>query len=408
MKRVLLIYYIFTYYTVFTIEIGITLLHFENKFVDKCFNLKIEEQVLSIISDIPNSNVKIIFNKKRILEVKKEIEKFKQELSEQEKERFIEENIDYCFFFEIYNFDIKEKKDFYDPRKTFFQLESEIKILIINNKSGDIIEKFFFIFSQDKSLENIKLKFLENLRIKLKTFIDNLSIFKKKVTVEKINYFFVKLNIGKRETKPQDLYCSILNGKESVIKIIKSYEDYSIGYTVYGLPFQKGEDFVKQDNINMEIYFFSGFSFSDKENKVATVNNYFSFLPYIGLRFAIPIGIVFFRPIINFEMNFLYTDNRLYTPFSFETGCQGEFFLRRLGFDFGLLIGGFFAPDKENNYKADSFIIRPYLHLSTILTKYIEIFGETGYRFLLEGEFYKLFNINLSGIYFLFGISLNL
>ena len=95
-------------------------------------------------------------------------------------------------------------------------------------------------------------------------------------------------------------------------------------------------------------------------------------------------------------------------PFTFEVGCQGELYIHRFEADLGLMIGALFSPDLNRNYQLDSIVVRPYLHLSALLITSVKLFSEFGYRFVMEGNFYKEWEIDLKGIYFAFGIGVNL
>lgn len=416
-KKFLFLFFFFLLYLlkINSIDIGVAQIYYSEKKSDPLLFFKLEEIILSQITEIANSKVSLLNVEKSVLEIKKEILNLKGQEKKDNNIELFEKNFDFSIFFEVLSIESKKERDFYDSKKILFNISMEIKVLILNNKTFSIVdEEHIFVSSTKESLELAKTNFFELFSLKIRSFINRQLVFKEKILAERLNFLFVKINIGKnKKVKAQDVFVSFSNDsnqtEKSVIKIVKPYEEYSLATIIYtNSSFFTDEYFIKKDNINLELQFFGGLSLSDKENRVSTTNDYISFLPSLGIRAAIPVGLTYFRPILQFDVNIIYSDNKVFIPFSFETGCQGEFNIHRFGIDAGFLIGALFAPDKNNNYKTDSFVIRPYLHLSATLTTKIKIFGEVGYRFFVEGAFYKEFQINLSGIYFFFGTAVNL
>ncbi|MBN2544310.1 MAG: hypothetical protein JXB50_00845 [Spirochaetes bacterium] len=402
-------------------KIGMTRLYSFSKSIDPVFNLKLEDKILSLLSDIPSSEILMLDfneNKEKLKNYLKIIDQQQNNSTENIKNFYNElKSLDYCFYFELNSYNLSKEEDFYNPDKFIKIFTINLNVILINCKNKTIIDEDFFL-EEIKSLnpdENIKIEAINKISQKIKNYLDDLIIFKPKIYSEKINSLFIKLNKGKIDNiKTGNILISYTEENDNIIehtavKVIKAYDEYSIA----GILYTKGQIspdqyFIKKNNINLELQICGGFSLSNKENEVSSANQLFSFIPSFSIRTFIPLPIAYFRPCFNMDINIIYTDNKVIIPFTFEAGCQGEFNIHRFETDIGLMFGALFSPDKNNNYKTDSFIVRPYLHFSALLNVTTKLFAEAGYKYFLEGVLYKDYQINLSGAYFLFGISINL
>jgi len=385
------------------------------------FHAKLEDKILTLLSDIPSSEISLLdFNdsKENLENYLKNINQPDNGLTGKIKKLYDElDSIDYCFFFEINSYNLKKEEDFYNPEKFTKFLSININIVLINCKSKTIIDEDY-ISEEIKSSnpdEEVKALAINKIYEKFRNYLDDLIIFKPKIYSEKINRLFIKLDKGNLDNvKAQNILISYTEENNSIIehtavKVIMAYDDYSIAEILYTKGDIKPDQyFIKKNNINLELQICGGFSLSDKENEVSSKNQFFSFMPSFSIRTYIPVGLAYFRPCFNIDINIIYTDNKVIIPFTFEAGCQGEFNFHRFEIDLGLMFGALFSPDKNNNYKTDSFVVRPYLRLCGLLTITTKLFAEAGYRYYLEGVLFKDYQINLSGAYFMFGISVNL
>jgi|GEM_PF-5719810 len=402
-------------------KIGISRLYVKNKSNDFDFFLNIEDNIISVISEYISNDfyaLEIEFKKEDFIEILKKIKDNNLALADYEKKVFEEiKDLDYVINIEILFFDLEKEPDFYDTDKFWNAVSLGFKISLIDCKEYSIIEEenIYVEFSSDKDLTGTKDECIRILSKKAKSAVKDLTIFKLKAYPTKIGPIFIWLDKGKNDgLRAQNILIAYEENEYSIIehtvvKIIKAFDDRSLAIIMY----TKGNltdkyYFIKKYKINLEIQLSGGFSFSDPENNVASTNDYFSILPFANIRALIPVGITFFRPLIQLEFNIFYLDNKLLLPFTFETGCQGEFFIHRFGIDLGFTVGALFAPDKNNNYSLDTVIIRPYIHLSVMPVTTVKLFAEFGYRFYVEGNFYKDWEVNLNGMYLSFGLSVNL
>ena len=407
-------------------KIGITQLCSDYKKFDADYFIRLEEKIMALISDLPSKELYALNINSKSNSIKETLKIWKDNTSDEsiinidnDKLAIINEikNLDYCIAFEVPFFYIKEEMDFYDVEKFYHYFKSTLKILTLDCKNKKIIgeENITVEFKSDIEKGLVLDKGIENTIKKLKSYLDYQSIFREKIYPVEIGKLFIRFNKGKLNgIKPQDVLVSYGNEEyetkeKSAVRIIKADDRESIASILYtDGRITKDQYFNKISKINLEIQLGGGFSLADKRNPVISKTPDITILPFGTIRTLIPVGIAFFRPAFQVDFNFFYLDNKFLMPFTFEAGCQGEFNIHRFGIDAGLLLGALFSPDKNRNYKIDSVVLRPYLHLSVLALTTVKIFGEVGYRYYIEGVFYKNWDVDLKGPYFLFGIGINL
>lgn len=406
-------------------KIGMTRIYSQFKKYHPEFHFELENSIMSVISDLPskgffalniNEDTQVLEN---IINAIKENSDDIHSVLNNSQINIINElkDVDICMAFKIGLLRIKKEMDFYDTDKYWTIITSEINIIIIDTRTNILLEKINIEIEtrSSKDLKNAVTSAVNKLTLKVKNFINGLTLFKTKLYPLKSGPLFIRLNKGINDgIRTQNILISYTDNKfvvqeKSVIKIIRSNDETSIGTVLYSNGKITGKDFfTKSQKIDLEIQLAGGFVLADPENPVLTTNPYISILSFGSVRALIPVRLPYFRPTVQFELNFFYQDNKVLLPFSFETGCQGEFNIHRFGIDGGFTIGALFSPDNNNTYQLDSIIIRPYIHLSGLIITNIEMFGEFGYKYLFEGNFYQNWNIDLKGPYFSFGIGVNL
>ncbi len=407
-------------------KIGITRLYSPYKKIDLNFHLNLEDKLMDAISDIPSKEFYALNLQNKFTDIKQSLKLWRENTNDitspkidKKYSNIINEikNLDYCIAYEIVFYQIKKERDFYDIDKFWLVFKLDLRVLIIDCMNKTFIEEYDILveFKSEKEKSEVIKDGLKKVLKKFRLYLEDSSSFKLKIHLTKIKPVFVWIDAGKKDgIKPQNILISYEEDKyktqeHTVLRIIKADKDKSLANILYTKGnLNKKQFFTKASKINLEIQLGGGFSISNKDNPVRLTTQGVSILSFASIRGLIPVGIPFFRPGFQVEFNFFYLDNKLLLPFTFETGCQGELYIHRFEADIGLMIGALFSPDLNNNYQLDSVVIRPYLHLSGMLVTQVKIFGEFGYKFFMEGNLYKNWKIDLKGIYFSFGIGVNL
>jgi hypothetical protein len=382
------------------------------------FFLELEDQIISNISILENHEYFALPINDSIENIKNEIASWKNNVPS-EVGNIIRgiKDMDYFIAIEIVFFHIKNEADFYDADKFHYHFNCKFKVLMIDCNNQSILDEQMVsvLFVGDQNKEQVQTQGKNLIVKKTIDLLKELSIFKLKTYNVKDGILFVWLDKGKSDgIKNQNYFVLYKNEnytlkEKAAVQIVSVQDDKSLAAVLYKSKDLSSDDYyTRNTKINLELQIAGGFSFANKDNPVNTRNNYFSIISSAFIRTCIPVGITYFRPIVQLEFNFFYLDNKLLLPFTLETGVQGQFFFHRFFVNSGLLAGALFSPDLNNNYQIDSFILRPYLQFSALLNLTVKLFGELGYRFFIEGQFFKNWQIDLKGPYFMFGIGLNL
>jgi hypothetical protein len=406
-------------FPIYAQKIGISRLHYDNKNSDIEFYLNLEDKLNSIVIENNKSDFFALNIDAKYDDIKSLLNSWRESNDISVNEKIINElkTVDYCILYELINFEIKQEKDFYYPDKIWNIVNTDLKIALLDTKNKTIIDDYIASseYKSVKSLEISKEESINMLIKKVKSYLEDMTLFKLKIFPEEIKALYIWLDKGSRDgLKTQNILVSYIENEteikeESVVKIIKTEEDRSLAMILYAnSPITKESIFTRISKINLELQIGGGFAMASKFNNVSARNNYFSFIPFTSLRLLLPVGISFFRPGFHFEFNFLYLDNRLLLPFTIETGCQGEIFIHRFEADLGFMVGALFSPNTNFNYELDSVVLRPYIHLSVLMITHLKLFGEFGYKFYVKNKLYNNWEIDLSGMYFSFGLGVNL
>ncbi len=420
-KRFFFIILLFINYLIYgnePLKIGISRLYSSFKTKDNSiFFSELEDKIIADISvnnlsEFSALNINENFDRiKEIIKTWKENNNYSNDIVNELKQE------DYFIGLEISNYNIKKESDFYDNTKFWTSVSLDLKILVIDCYKKVILDEDIINteISLDKNEELVIDEAVRVLLKKLHGYVSDLRIFKLKVYPTEIKTLFIRLNKGKNDgLKSQDILVSLDEDEYNIeehtaVKLLNVEDDESSAMILYTKGnIETDRFFQKISKINLEIQLAGGFSLSNRENPVISANQYLSILSFASIRTLIPVGLLFFRPVVQLEFNFFYLDNKLLLPFTVETGFQFEFIIQRFGIDLGLMIGALFSPNSNTNYRIDSVIIRPYLHLSGMINTTFKLFGEIGYRFYVNNNFFTDWQIDLNGVYFSFGTGFGL
>lgn len=417
-KLIIVIVISCTFISYATPKLGVTRLYslYQNAFPQ--LHTDLEDEIMATISDVQKDEVYALGVKETTGRLRKMIAAYSTGESGAQIIPVLDElhEVDYCLAFDVMLFKIYKERDFYDVNTFFYNFDLRLTVILIDCNNNKIIDENVISveFKKEDTQANVITHGIRLLKGELFTYLNESALFQLKVHPVKINPIFIHLDKGKKDgIKPQDVLAAYDNNDyrikhNTVVRVVKADEDTAVANILYtnDVP-RKNAYFTKMSFINLEIQVAGGFVLGDVNNNISTKNDMFSFLSSASLRALIPVGLAFFRPVVQFEFNFFYLTNRLIIPFSFETGCQGEIRIHRFQLDPGLLIGALFAPDEENNYYLDSVVIRPYIHASVLTSHRFKLFAEYGYKFYMQNIFYNEFKIDLKGMYFSFGFAIN-
>lgn len=413
-KYLTLLFIIIASFSAFSIEnVGISNLYSPYKNINPDFHNLIYENILSTfteLSGVEKRAVNLSLTEAALKKYLKIIVEKKNESSEGFN-KFISETagLDYCYFLDIYFFRQTAQKNFYDPLISEYKIELKMNVILLDVKkssilNGDVIDiETEFVRDQTAAFSSAQSAILK----KYSGILRDSNYLQKKIRVIKQKNLFVEIDSGKNDgVKSGEVYISYdysyYNSKEIMaIKVFSVKETTSLAIILYKNSELNEENFfIKKFASNLKINLSGGFSLSDFNLGTPAV------YPFASIRGIIPTGVPFFYPIINFDFNFFYRDNKFLLPFSFEGGIEGAFNLYRFEFYGGVLIGALFSPDSELNYQIDSVVVRPFILLSGIINSNISLFGEFGYRFYNENILFNEWKISLKGIYFNFGLTI--
>lgn len=319
------------------------------------------------------------------------------------------EQVDLCIFLEISRFMISDKPAFYDTSAIEHEIFIELRILTIDCENRAIVEESIIESSTLKNdkIEDVKQQSIELTAKKFLNELNNSEYLSMGFAVEERKTLFVWIEGGYAQGIKREqffyLFASdrIDTDSELFVKIVKVEENRSLGMILFDttLPDEEMFEMKKMNKIGLELQINGGVLLS---NLTATTMP----LPMFSVRALIPVKLVFFRPVVQVEFNFIYQNNAVFMPFFFQTGGQGEINFNRFGMNLGFLIGAFFTPDENSSYNLDSLSLTPYYQLSVVLNKSIKLYTEVGYNFITINKFKETWNIDLSGIYINAGIAL--
>jgi len=410
MKKIYILFLFFISILSFSEEIGIANIINPFKDINREFHREFEDNFIFAFSDISNFEITYFFREENIYNIKKELNKYKDNNIDNDLIKKIKE-YDYSVMCDVLYYNIKEEPNFYDQDVIEYSAIIKFNIIIINGKNLKIIEEEEFTIETEKSRnrESIiqRLNFL--IKEKLKKYKNSLLYFKKKIKILKKNWIFVWLNAGKQDNiKETDILIgyNIESGylqEIAKLKVIKTTETNSVAIILFNNEEINNEiTFLKKETSNIELQFAGGFSLSEIERENI------SLYPYADIRILIPVRLPFFNPVVNTELNFFFKNNKFIVPFSIETGIQADFNINRFKFGIGTLVGALFSPDENLQYQIDSIMVRPYIFISVILNSIVNLYFEFGYRYCNENILYNNWGIDIEGIYFTFGINLSL
>lgn len=413
-KYLTLILVIIASISAFSIEtVGISNLYSPYKSINPDFHNSISENILSTFAELSGFEkraVNLSLTEGALKKYTKIIAEKKNDSSEGFN-KFISETdgLDYCYFLDIYFFRQTSQKNFYDPLISEYKIELKMNVILLDVKkstilSGDVIDiETELLRDQTTAFSSAQDAILK----KYSAILRDSNYLQKKIRVVKQRGLFVEIDTGKNDgAKSGEVYISYdysyYNSKEIMaIKVVSVKETTSLAIILYKNSELKEESFfIKKYSSNLKINVSGGFSLSDFN--LGTLAVY----PCASIRGIIPTGVPFFYPIINFDFNFFYRENKFLLPFSFEGGAQGGVNLYRFEIYGGVLLGALFSPDSELNYRIDSVVVRPFILLSGIINSNISLFGEFGYRFYNENVLFNEWKISLKGVYFNFGLTI--
>ena len=375
----------------------------------------IEEEFISIFADIATKNkyfVNIGYGNKKITKIIDSINKNLPTFSE-EKQIIKNEmnNIDYCYFVDIVFLRENQQNNFYDPLIIEYSIELKIEVILLDvNKMKILDERIVDISTPYKRIEEEVIDIAKKRAyVDFKNILSESIQIQNKIRIVKMNNLFVWLNSGNNEQiKRGDIYISYdystYNNKELMaIKIISTEEKSSMGIILYkNEELTENSYFIRKNSSNLRFDLNGGFSLSELEYDLV------SLYPFASIRALIPVGISFFNPVLQIELNFFFKENKLMLPFSFEGGVQGSFNFHRFEIFGGFLVGALFSPDLKMAYPLDSISVRVYLIFSAIINTYVSIYAEPGYRYYFDNILFLNWKISLRGPYFKFGLLITL
>ncbi|HOV14078.1 MAG TPA: hypothetical protein PK771_07325 [Spirochaetota bacterium] len=381
-------------------KVGITRIHTRLTVASNDILFQLEDIVISSFANIDNID-------KSALNLKISYDDFKKKKYDKSEV----ENLEYLIIPEILYYSLNEEKNFYDELIIDYRAKLNLKLTLIEIEKNRIIDEtqieVDYLSKKDK--EEALNKLFSNLTVKLDKYFDELTIFKAKIEIVKRDKNFLWLSRGlDANLKVGNILCyyesdQVLMKEHTLIQIVKVNNETSIANIIY----TNGEIpddayFIIQSKTNLEIQFAGGFSLGNLNDTNISLN------PNANLRFIIPVGLLFFNPIVEIEAKFFYKNAKLLLPFSFLTGVEGKFNIYRYEIATGFMAGIFFSPDLDYAYKLDSGVIKPYIRNSAILTSVFRLFFEFGYKHYFNDNFNKDWKIDLKGVYFLFGFSVYL
>ncbi|MCG8569099.1 MAG: hypothetical protein MJB14_03060, partial [Spirochaetes bacterium] len=316
-----------------------------------------------------------------------------------------------------------KKEDFYDSSIQRDWIKFDLKVVIIDVENKAIINEEVFNIEMvaNNEQQNISTKARALMRRKFTNLLNHSAYLQPFYAVEKVGKVFIRLKGGYVDgIKRGDFYIAYHTDsansrkKTTLIQIIKVDFDYSLGLILQDqirdklveensevpIHFQK----LRKIDLDIQILGTVGLSFDaiTEIDQDYPVNVY----PYLGIRAQFPVTVVFFKPVIEFDLYFAYQSSNLLIPFLFSTGFQAEFNIRRLGIHTGFLIGAFFSPDSELDYRVDTFSLMPFIRFSAHIQQNFNAFGEIGYRYIHNSKFEEDWNIDLSGLTLSIGLGI--
>jgi hypothetical protein len=416
-KIFIILFYFYYILNAFTVNnTGISRLYSKFKNIDPAYHLKIEDILLASLSIIPGDNKYALNLNQSFDNMNTFFESWKKNddlsgdrgafvLSHSD---IINElkNINTLICCEVKSLSMKEEKDFYDTNVIYYKISLVLSLAVF-----DIDKKVLMDENEMEITQSSKTDFDESKRNsvffitkKIESYFIDVANLKQKIQPLTIGKLFITLNRGRDiGLRPGNILVYMQSGEltnveHTVVQVVKVDDDSSLAnilYTRGNIP--ENADFVKISRINLELQFGGGFIISQPKDQVPFL------YPDADLRLIIPVGIIYFNPIVQMDFNFFYMNNKLLLPFMVETGIQGKFNIHRFEFAGGFLVGVLFSPDQSNTYQIDSASIRPYIHLDGIINSSFNIYGEFGYRYFVEDNFSKNWKTDLKGMYFSFG-----
>ena len=415
-KKALILFFVFLMGKIYSTEktIGIGRLYNNFKNLDKSFYQEIEDNLISNFAVISGFEKNLMNISQNTDNIKSIIYLWKKNDNSTDSNikgysTIIEEikNYDTCIFFEIGYFALVKEKDFYDSDIINFRIKLNIKIIFVDIKKKIVLDENLIEidYLSKYSEEDAKSVGLDRLSKKISSYIEELSYLKEEIKITTPTQKFVWIDRGLQSGLKSGNILTSMETEDSIknstaIQIIKSYQDKSLANILYSdYKFSENTIFIKQSKINIEILLIGGFSLI---NLVANQNIFV--LPLANIKVLIPIGVVFFNPVVQVDFNFFYRNNKLFLPFIFEIGAEGNFNIDRFQFAVGFLIVALFSPDTDNIFQLDTASLRPYIRLSGILNIHTKLFFESGYKYFIEDNFSKVWKIDLKGVFFNFGV----
>jgi hypothetical protein len=414
-KPFLILIFIFITFLSYSFDkkIGISRVNSKFKMVDPNIHFKLEEILISSVSELPGSEKYSLDLNRSIYDLNKNFDLWKKsDLSNDQNYKDIESQ-----FEEIKDMDILiasqvtylvsgEEKDFYDTNIINYRTKLEFQIAIYDVKSRTLIDEntIEIDYLSKVSLDDSKNQVISYSKKKIDLFLSEVSKFKEEIHAIKGEKLFIWIDAGRSKgirvgniLTYFDTNDSI-NREHTVVQVIKVEEDKSLANILY----TKGDvsdkaKFIKTNKINLELQLGAGFALTGLTVDPVTI------FPAADIRFLIPVGLIYFHPLLQLEFNFYYKDTKILVPFTFETGFLGKYNIHRFEFSSGFNVGVLFSPDTNNTLQADSAVLRPYLQLAALVNTGFKVYGEFGYKYYIEDNFYKNWKIDLTGVYFIFG-----
>jgi len=361
------------------------------------FLMKIEEIIVSNFATIDDYEKSVISFKASL-----------KSLKEKKYQSYDFGEAAYLILSEISLFSMREEKNFYDDLIVDYKIKIILNLYVVDVGKEKIIDetKIEFETVSKKSFADLENLFFTNLNNHIEKYVNEIVFFKPQILVSKKKNNFIWFSKGRDADLKVGSFLSYYESDENFIKehtavqIVKVYQNSSIGNIIFSngeLP----EDcyFIVKSKTNIEILLSGGFSLGNLRENNISIN------PGANLRFLIPVGMIYFNPIAEIEINFFYRNAKILLPFTFLTDIEGKYNFFRYEIACGFLFGAFFSPNLDYVYKIDCAVIKPYLRNQVTITSLFKIFFEFGYKYHIDDNFSKDWKIDLNGVFFLFGFS---
>ncbi len=380
--------------------VGISRLFDKSQIVDREIKGKLEDIIVSSFANLEDST-------KLSLNILINYDTFKN--GTYNKDEII--NLDYLIIPEILSYSLDEETNFYDELLIDYRIKATLRVILIELKNGKTIDDTDIevdVLSK-QNLDDAKNLFFDKFSLKSDKYFDELTLFKSQIGVTKRLNNFLYLSKGiDANLKVGNILCyydssQMVMKEHTLIRIVKVEAHSSIANIIFNTgDIPEDALFIIQSKSHIEIQLAGGFSIGNLTTDNLSLN------PNANFRLILPVGIPYFNPLFEAELNFFYKNAKLLLPFSFLTGVEAKFNIYRYEITNGLLFGVFFSPDLDYSYKLDSAVVKPYLRNSVILTSVFKLFFEFGFKKYINDNFNREWKLDLTGVYLLFGVSIYL